>query len=496
MTGGSQHMRQQQGEAPAGDAPPLPRSFSESLVDRLMAPISIAPLVYFRIAFGGILLWSVGMFFSYKGVDLIARYFIDPPIHFRYYGFGWVEPLPGRGMYVLFFALGLAAAMMAAGFVYRVAALLFCVGFTYVFLLEQSRYMNHYYLVCLVSFLMIFIPAHRAFSLDTVIRPSIRSATAPAWTLWLLRVQFGIVYFYAGLAKCHWDWIDGTIMKLKLSRKTEFPVIGSYFTEDWVPVAFSWGGLLLDLFVFPLLLWKRTRVPTLIVTIGFHLMNSQLFNIDIFPWMMIAATVILFFPDWLPWYKDNLLKSRQSADAPQVPRPYSRSTKLTLGFLAAYLAIQILVPLRHIAYEGDADWSEEGQQFAWRMLMREKHVFPPRISVSYVRDGKRTEGAMPIPYPNDPGFWNSDWQFQKVAMNPDMLLQFCHKFADMLRSRGAEQIEIRGQVLVSLNGREPRPLIDPKVNLADEPRRWLTSYPWVLPFDSSRAVVTPSDGKR
>jgi hypothetical protein len=116
--------------------------------------------------------------------------------------------------------------------------------------------------------------------------------------------------------------------------------------------------------------------------------------------------------------------------------------------------------------------------------------------VSYVKDGKRTEGAMPIPYPNDAGFWNADWQFQKVAINPDMLLQFCHKFAEMLRSRGAEQVEIRGQVLVSLNGREPRPLIDSKVNLADEPRRWLTSYPWVLPFDPTPVAVAPSEGKK
>ncbi|MGE3317340.1 MAG: hypothetical protein AB7O26_19670, partial [Planctomycetaceae bacterium] len=69
MVGSPQHTRQKPEGAPAPVEPSQSRSLGEALVDRLMAPISIAPLVYFRVAFGGILLWSVGMFFNYKGVD-------------------------------------------------------------------------------------------------------------------------------------------------------------------------------------------------------------------------------------------------------------------------------------------------------------------------------------------------------------------------------------------------------------------------------------------
>lgn len=401
----------------------VPRPLLESLVDRLMAPISIAPLVYFRIAFAATLLWLISLFFNYKGVDLIARYYIDPPFNFKYCGFGWIQPLAGRGMYVLFFGLGLAAAMIGAGLLYRFAAAAFCVGFTYVFLIERARYMNHYYLICLVSFLLIFIPAHRAFSLDALMRPSLRLATVPAWTLWLLRAQFGLVYFFAGLAKCHADWLNGTIMQMKLGRKTDFPLIGSLFTHDWVPVAFSWGGLLLDLLVFPLLLWKPTRIPALVAAIGFHVLNARLFNIDIFPWMMIAATVILFVPDWLPWFKSNAAASK-ATDPPHVTRPYSPGTKLTLAFLSIYMLVQIVVPLRHVAYAGDADWTEEGQQFAWRMLMREKRAVPPAFMVTYEKGGRKFGGAMPIPFPNDPAFWSNDWQFYKMVLDPDMVLQF------------------------------------------------------------------------
>ena len=61
---------------------------------------------------------------------------------------------------------------------------------------------------------------------------------------------------------------------------------------------FSYGGLLLDLFAVPLLLWPRTRNLTYAVTLGFHLMNAQLFNIGMFPWFMICATLLFFPPDW------------------------------------------------------------------------------------------------------------------------------------------------------------------------------------------------------
>ena len=73
-------------------------------------------------------------------------------------------------------------------------ATLFFFAFTYMFLLEQSTYLNHFYMVSLVSFLMIFVPAHRTFSLDATRRPEIRSDTAPVWTLWTLQAQLGIVY--------------------------------------------------------------------------------------------------------------------------------------------------------------------------------------------------------------------------------------------------------------------------------------------------------------
>ena len=172
----------------------------------LFEPVDISFLVFFRIVFGGILVWEVYRYFT-RG--WIGRYFVEPVVNFTYYGFSWVQPWPGRGMYIHFFVLGLAAACVMVGFLYRFAAPVLFLTFTYFFLLDQTRYMNHFYLVCLISFLMCFLPAERAFSVDALLRRKIRSDTVPAWTLWLLRFQLGIPFFFGGIAKLNSDWLYG-----------------------------------------------------------------------------------------------------------------------------------------------------------------------------------------------------------------------------------------------------------------------------------------------
>jgi len=185
----------------------VPRSIARTLFRQ----VDIASLVFFRIAFGTVMLWEV---FRYLRGDRIYRYWIDPSFHFTYPFFGWVHPWPGEGMILHFYLLGVLSVLIIVGLFYRLSMALFFVGFTYVFLLEQAQYLNHFYFVSLVSFLMIFVPAHRAASIDALIRPKLRSATTPVWALSLLAGQMGIVYFFGGIAKINRDWLRGEPMRL------------------------------------------------------------------------------------------------------------------------------------------------------------------------------------------------------------------------------------------------------------------------------------------
>src|SRR4051812_6575259 len=123
-------------------------------LSRFFAPVDISWLVFFRIVFGCVMVVEVGRYFAYGWIEA----FNVSDFRFGYYGFEWVKPWPDPGMHIHFAVLGIAAACLALGFCYRVMAAIFFAGFTYVFLLDETRYLNHFYLICLISFLMIFLP--------------------------------------------------------------------------------------------------------------------------------------------------------------------------------------------------------------------------------------------------------------------------------------------------------------------------------------------------
>jgi vitamin K-dependent gamma-carboxylase-like protein len=131
---------------PAG-APPRPRRLV-AVRRRLAAPVDIASLVAFRTMFGALVVWEV---YCYATNGWIHAYWVQPEFHFSYLGFGWVEPLPAAGMWGLFGALSVAGVGIAVGACYRFCTAVFTIGFTYVFLLEPARYLNHFYLFCLLG---------------------------------------------------------------------------------------------------------------------------------------------------------------------------------------------------------------------------------------------------------------------------------------------------------------------------------------------------------
>ncbi len=263
--------------------------FNKYLYDK----ISIAPLAMFRVLFGFVMLVSIVRFW-YNG--WIFDQYIAPDFFFTYYGFEWVKPLGSAGMYNVFYLMGFCALSIMFGFFYRITSVLFFLTFTYVELLDKTNYLNHYYFVSLVSFLLIFLPAHRYFSIDVLLRPSIRLEKVSTWTINIIKFQLGIVYFYAGLAKLNYDWLVNAMpLKIWLPAKTNVPLIGWLFNYKWSATLFSWCGALYDLTIPFLLLNKYTRPLAYLAVIAFHVMTAMLFQIGMFPYIMILSTLI-FFP--------------------------------------------------------------------------------------------------------------------------------------------------------------------------------------------------------
>jgi hypothetical protein len=389
-------------------------------------------------------------------------------------------------MYIHWAVLGVLALFITAGFLYRLSAALFFIGFTYCFLLDQSTYLNHFYLVCLLSFLLIFMPAHGALSVDAWLRPRLRAQTTPAWTIWMLRAQVAAVYFFGGIAKISPDWLRGEPMRSWMARDTDFPVIGQFFREEWAVYTVAYGGLLLDLLIVPCLLWRRTRIPAFAVAVIFHLINARLFQIGIFPWLAIAATALFFSPSWPRRLVRLLRGAALPASSESSPPALPRHPRLVLGLLALYIAIQLLVPLRHLLYPGRVDWTYEGHRFSWRMKLHEREA-RARFYVIDDNSGQTAEVH--------PRAFLTRRQAGKMAVRPDMILQFAHFLREKLPRRGPKPLRVEARIMASLNSRPPQLFVDQNVNLAAEPRT-LRHAPWVLPLTEPLLAAGANDLKQ
>jgi vitamin K-dependent gamma-carboxylase len=440
----------------------------------LLAPVDAASLAVFRIGFGLIAAWWA-IDYVVRGRMQVA--YLVPKFHFTYYGFDWIQPWPESGMYLHFLTLALSGIAIAVGFYYRAASILFAIGLTYVFLLDRTNYQNHYYLLVLISWLMTLLPLSRMMSADAVLGITTRIATVPRWMLWLTRFHIGLPYFFGGVAKFEADWFAGAPLRQTLHAHDWWPIIGPLFHVESVVQTFIWGGLLFDVCVVPLLIWKPTRVAAYGLCIVFHLMNSQLFDIHIFPWFMMIATTVFFEPDW-PRRFFNLRKLSATSGAAAVAHDslqwsdLSRRKKWAAVLLSGYCLFHCVWPLRHHVYPGPASWTEQGHYFSWRMMLRGKNV-GFRYFVTDPFTG-RTQLIDPRPI-------LSHLQMVSFGRDPEMILHLAHHIADEHRRQFGSEVEVRALILTSLNGRKPQLQIDPNVNLAAIPRGF-HSRPWIMPL--------------
>ena len=428
------------------------------LQNRAFAAVDIASLVFFRIAFGLLMVCEIWIL-----RHQIAASWIHPRFLFKYYGFSWVHPWPGNGLYLHWYALGVFAFFIAIGFFCRLNAALFCLSYTYFFLLDEGGYVNHAYLICLFSFLLIFVPAHRALSVDSWLRPKIRSQTAPAWALWLFRMQMAAVYFFAGIAKIAPDWLRGEPMRTWLTHNIHSSLVDRFSQEVWAPYVASYTALLIDLLAAPLLFWRRTRVAAFCLIVIFHLLNAQFFTIGIFPWLAIAATTLFLSPSWPRRIISAFRPAMTPAKLKTGELPAPKKPVLILSFVAVYIAIQILVPLAHLFYPGGIEWTYLEHHFSWQMLLRQKTTTP----FFYVTDPNNAET-----YQIKLREYLGPRQIARMGWRPDMVQQFARYLATVTLRSGPKPLKVQVRMFVSINGRKPQLFIDPNVDLVAEPRRW------------------------
>ncbi len=447
-------------------------------------PVDAASVAVFRIALGVAVVVNAALYLPV----LVREYYVDTTFHFGYEPFTFVQPPPGYGMHAIYVAMAATGVCIALGWRTRWAAAGLFVTNTFIFLADSSFFQNHEYLLSLLALLLVALPTDRRWSLAARAAPE-RPPTVARGVVWLLRFQIGVPYFYGGLAKFNSDWYRGEPLRMWLAERTDIGPIDAVLTTEWAVMGMAWGALVFDLAIVALLLHPRTRRPAFVVAVCFHVTNAWLFGLFIFPWLMIAATIIFFPPTWphgtLGWLAARApalgpARGRGpwtvAADGPPVAAgeiaagPRRRRRLVPVVAVAActlWVGTQLLVPLRHHAIEGNPSWTEQAHRFSWHMRLRDKGGWV-RLTVD---DGVRS-------FQVDPDDHLGTKQAARLPGHPERLVQFARHLSEL--HGGAE---VRAETMVSLNGRDQQPFVDPDVDLASVTYESHRPNDWVLPLE-------------
>ena len=410
----------------------------------------------------------------------IKTLYLDPNFHFSYYGFEWVKPL-GEYTYLLFIICFISSLFITIGFKYRISILMFFLSFTYIELMDKTTYLNHYYFISILSFLMCFLPLNSTFSIDNVLNQK-KYNKVPAWTIDSIKLLLCVVYFYAGIAKLNSDWLlESMPLKIWLPSKFDLPLIGQNLMQyEWVHYFMSWGGMFYDLLIPFLLLYKPTRILAFFLVIFFHVFTKVLFPIGMFPFIMIVGALIFFdykvhlkILNQIKKFLSFFIKSSESYRIKIENKLKLTNEKFILISISIFFVLQIIVPFRYVLYPGELFWNEQGYRFSWRVMLKET-VGYTTFKIVNGKNGKYF-------YVNNDDYL-TPFQEKQMSFQPDFILEYANYLGDLYKSEGHQNVQVFAESFVALNGRRSQRFIDKDFNLYGV-KESFKNKEWILPLN-------------
>ncbi len=499
--------------------------------------------------------------------------FMQLGVRFSYPLATFVKPLPGNLPYAHMALISLTSAAVFVGWRTRLNSLLLCVAVVYWFLLEPLYYTDGYYLLVLMSILTAWLPVNRWMSADRQLKRETRTRVQ-YWQVWLVQMQLLCVYFFSGLSKLNGDWLSGAPLVERLADAG----IG---TAAHYGVAIAWSVMLFQLLIGFVLLWRRSRAPGLVLMSLFHAVDFFWLEIGVAPLLVWSLSFIFCDPAWprplvdrmapallrLPgsnaawlslrrlgsavdsafaWFDDSpIFKRRSPARKPlaqmkgQTDRHAQETSELTRYCIVAWLAVQIVLPLRYLAYPGNPRWTNDGRLFAWRGQTRElktelklsllqqdrellwslnpKDEFPVPLQVIYTDEElaqRNLTGGMlqDIVMANDDELVNmrikaanlsdadvrrlqaaslviaklqlSQFEFREMSRRPELLRQYCEFAAQTVGELVPARPRVLAEMYASLNHRNWTRLVPDESELSEE-RFSMAPFSWIVPLEES-----------
>ena len=419
----------------------------KKLISYLSIEVSGITISIFRILFG-IILSLQSVYWVITG--FIQKNIIDPTFLFPF--IKNVTPLSDNFMlYGLNGLLVISPILMIINKFYKIGLLIYLLSFTYLWVLCQGYFNNHYYLISIICFLLLF--SKSPFSRIEKIR-------VPQFHLYSLIFLIVVVYIIAGINKINPYWLyDVQPMTYILSKA------GLNESSFLIPLL-SYLGLFFDLFIGPILLFKKTRNYGIVFSVFFHVLNFIIFllvggEIGFFPFIMIATLILFIEPSWI---EERLLTNNARILSRQ-----NLNVHLTY-LLLVFLSLQIIIPFRHFFFKGYVDYNGIGQRFSWRLknMYKEPVTQPGLINFTVLTSSGDTVSTFHLRNINKASIILTDRQKTNLIYYPNMIPVFAKKiedkFQESINNKNFDFI-IHGECEIGFMGRNAELLFSPEIDL-------------------------------
>lgn len=433
------------------------------IAQKLFKTVDNAPLILFRIFFG---LVFVAESFGAIATGWVTDNLVAPQTNFTFIGFEFLKHLMGDYMYIHFVIMGLLSLGVTLGYKYRFSIIGLTIMWAAVYFMQKTSYNNHYYLMLLVCLIMSFLPANKYASVDVKQKNISPKNYMPQWILLVFIIQVACVYFYATIAKFYPDWLNGTVTSNMYASMTKFPAFSELFQNHYFHLFIAYVGIAFDGLIVPALLWKRTRIFAVVLSLIFHISNSITLEIGVFPYFALAFCIFFFPPEQI---RKVFFKKKQPLNE-DIPEYDFESKKVFQCFFIPYLIIQILLPIRHWFIKGDVLWTEEGHRLSWRMMLRSRSGVVRFKVVNKVSDERLFFELSEI------------YTAKQIARinTPDMIWQAAQQIKQEFAKEGIDVAVYAQSSLVSINEKPALKLIDSKVDLTEVKWSHFKHHDWIL----------------
>ncbi|CAH1390441.1 unnamed protein product [Nezara viridula] len=390
-------------------------------------------------------------------------------------------------MCILYLIMLISAGGIMLGWNYKLSCVTFALPYWYMFLLDKSSWNNHSYMFGLLVLLFLATDSHSLWSVDAYKGVIPNNRHVPLWNYAVLRFQLFLLYFYAGLKKTEFDWINGYSMASLSDHWVFFPM-KVFLDKDqidlWIIHVF---GFLIDLTMGFLIYFDKTRALSFYILTSFHLMNSQMFHIGMFPFVCLATMPLFCGFNWprqfflMQMNRFKFLVENDTAknpicyyeedvkDGPYVPK---KRQCVTVVMLYMHAVIQLFLPYSHFVTLGYNNWTNGLYGYSWDMMV---HTWDTsRIAVKLVNFD--TNESMFI----DPEAWVQNNRWQRHA---DMIYQYSKCVKKNVKAlKKMNNMALYIDIWVSLNKRFHQRMFDPRVDILSVKWSPFERVSWVMPL--------------